>query len=61
MEANSPGTGTGNSPDKAIKDAARDLPDGTYDAEVTGRVEKQGNRPDPTPIGDYRATLKPSS
>jgi hypothetical protein len=53
-------TGTGRTPDKAEKDAAKDADPGTYDVTITGKVEKTGN-PDPTPIGEYKAELTPTS
>jgi hypothetical protein len=53
-------TGTGKTPDKAEKDAAKDAAPGTYDVTITGKVEKNGN-PDPTPLGDYRADLTRTS
>jgi hypothetical protein len=59
MESNRPVTGTGKTPDKAEKDAAKSADPGTYEVSITGTVQKNGN-PDPTPIGDYRATLTPS-
>jgi hypothetical protein len=58
MQETTPGKGQGKTADKAIEDAATSLEPGTYEAEVTGTVEKDRNRPQPTPIGDYRATLK---
>ena len=61
MEANRPVTGTGKTPDKALEDAAKKADDGTYDASITATVEKDKNRPQPNPIGDYRATLTPTS
>ena len=45
------------SADKAVKNAAKDKSSGTYSVTVTGTVQKNGN-PDPTPIGDYKATLR---
>jgi hypothetical protein len=60
MQAGTPVTGTGKTPDKAMEDAGKKADDGvTYDASITGTVKKDGNRPQPNPIGDYRATLTP--
>jgi hypothetical protein len=53
-----PGTGNDKSADKAIDKAAADLPAGTYTVTVTGQVTtKGGKRPQPTPIGDYKADV----
>jgi hypothetical protein len=48
------------SADKAVKDAAKGVASGKYTVTVTGTIEKNGN-PDPNPLGDYRAQLKPTS
>jgi hypothetical protein len=60
MEANRPITGTGKTPDKAEKEAAKAATPGTYAVRITGTVQKDGD-PDPTPIGDYKAELTPTS
>ena len=54
-----PVTGKGKTPDKAVKDANRKADAGTYEATITATVEADKNKPEPTPIGDYRAQLTP--
>lgn len=55
------GQGKGKTADAAVNDAAKNLSPGKYDATVVGTVEKKNTPPQPSPIGDYRATLKPTS
>jgi hypothetical protein len=56
MQGNSPVTGRGDTPDKATKDAANKTDAGTYDVSIEGTYTKKPT-PQPTPIGDYKATL----
>lgn len=59
MQSNAPVTGKGKTADQAERDAASKADAGTYEVSITGTVEKTG--PQPTPIGDYRATLTKTS
>ena len=60
MEGSRPVTGKGKTPDKAQQDAANKADPGTYDVSITGTVEKD-NRPQPNPLGDYKAEWTPKS
>jgi hypothetical protein len=47
------------SADEAVKAEAQGKASGKYKVTVTGTIEKNGN-PDPNPLGDYKAQLRPT-
>jgi hypothetical protein len=60
MEGSTPITGKGKTPDKAQDDAAKNAGPGKYEVTITGTVEKDA-RPQPNPIGEYKAEFTPSN
>lgn len=59
MPPNKTFTGAGPTANDAEQDAASKADPGTYTVEISGKVKKE-SRPQPNPIGDYKATLKGS-